>query len=249
MFIGFNILNIVMYLVLFSYSGGRKPIQSKVLPPIETENEIGDDELEELALTFCSPEILDGMVDANWKTRLSNVQEFSQVCDSYFFFKFAYFIICLIYLFQIVDQIESSTVSSQVLIKLLNKKPGIKDNNVQIQKLRLECLKKVIEKFRITRYLYYLFYFLLVLFNLFFLQIIIYSTGMNCCIHDVSSLLGDNKNGNLASQVLTTLAESTRLDLVCNAVLEYAFTVQKNPKVQIDALNWLSGAILEFGFM
>lgn len=53
---------------------------------------------------------------------------------------------------------ESSTVSSQVLIKLLNKKPGIKDNNVQIQKLRLECLKKIIEKFPITRYLYYFFY-------------------------------------------------------------------------------------------
>lgn len=186
-----------------SAPGGRKPVQSKSLPPIDTENEIGDDELEELALTFCSPEILNGMVDANWKTRLSNVQEF----------------------FQIIDQMESLTVSSQVLIKLLNKKPGIKDNNVQIQKLRLECLKKVIEKFPIT------------------------STGMNCCIQDVSSLLGDNKNGNLASQVLTSFAESTRLDLVCNAVLEYAFTVQKNPKVQIDALNWLSGAILEFGFI
>lgn len=50
---------------------------------------------------------------------------------------------------------ESSPVSSQVLIKLLNKKPGIKDNNVQIQKLRLECLKKIIEKFSITRYLLY----------------------------------------------------------------------------------------------
>jgi len=143
---------------------------------------------------------------------------------------------------------ESLTVSSQVLIKLLNKKPGIKDNNVQIQKLRLECLKKVIEKFPITRYLYYLF----VLFSIsvfIFLLLNIYSTGMNCCIQDVSSLLGDNKNGNLASQVLTSFAESTRLDLVSNAVLEYAFTVQKNPKVQIDALNWLSGAILEFGFM
>lgn len=72
---------------------------------------------------------------------------------------------------------------------------------------------------------------------------------MECCLQDVSSLLGDSKNGSLAGQVLTTLAESTRLDLVSNGVLEYAFTVQKNPKVQIDALNWLSGAILEFGFM
>lgn len=61
--------------------------------------------------------------------------------------------------------------------------------------------------------------------------------------------MGDNKNGYLASQVLTTLAESARLDIVCNAVLKYAFNVQKNPKVQIDALNWLSSAILEFGFM
>jgi len=56
-------------------------------------------------------------------------------------------------LLQIIDKIESTKVSSQVLIKLLVKKPGIKDNNVQVQKLRLECLKKIIEKFSINRYL------------------------------------------------------------------------------------------------
>jgi len=72
-----------MLYIIFIPSGGRKPVQSKALPPIETDNEIGDDELEELALTFCSPEILNGMVDANWKTRLFNVQEFSQVCANY----------------------------------------------------------------------------------------------------------------------------------------------------------------------
>jgi len=71
---------------------------------------------------------------------------------------------------------------------------------------------------------------------------------MEYCIQDVSSLLGDTKNGNLASELLTTIADATRLDLVSNVVLKYAFSVQKNPKVQIDALNWLSGAILEFGF-
>jgi len=48
--------------------------------PIDGEKEISDDELENLALTFLSPEILSGMVDSNWKTRLSKVQEFSQVC-------------------------------------------------------------------------------------------------------------------------------------------------------------------------
>lgn len=72
---------------------------------------------------------------------------------------------------------------------------------------------------------------------------------MKYCLYDITSLLGDNKNGNLAGEVLSVLAESTKLDLVCNEVLEYTFNIQKNPKVQTDALNWLSGAILEFGFM
>lgn len=72
---------------------------------------------------------------------------------------------------------------------------------------------------------------------------------MDCCVQDVASLLGDGKNSNLACQVLTAFAEVTRLDLVSNAVLMYAFSVQKIPKVQIDALHWISGAILEFGFM
>lgn len=60
-----------------------------------------------------------------------------------------------------IDQMELPTVnqiSSQVLIQLLNKKPGIKDNNVQVQMLRLECLKKVIEKFPINRYLLFSIY-------------------------------------------------------------------------------------------
>lgn len=72
---------------------------------------------------------------------------------------------------------------------------------------------------------------------------------MDCCVQVVASLLGDTKNSNLACQVLTAFAEVTRLDLVSNAVLVYAFTLQKTPKVQVDALNWVSGAILEFGFV
>ncbi|XP_026810117.1 LOW QUALITY PROTEIN: protein mini spindles-like [Rhopalosiphum maidis] len=182
-------------------SGVCKALSSNGHLPIDSEKEISDDELENLALTFLPPEILSGMIDPNWKTRLSKVQEFSQI----------------------IDELEPSTVSSQVLIKLLVKKPGIKDNNVQIQKLRLECLKKVIEKFSIT-------------------------SNMEYCIQDVSSLLGDTKNGSLASELLTVIADATKLDLVSNIVLKYAFNIQKNPKVQIDALNWLSGAILEFGF-
>lgn len=66
---------------------------SKALPPIENEREFDDDEVAELALTFCSSEILNGMVDANWKTRFASVQEFSQVCISFLLFKIVYLII------------------------------------------------------------------------------------------------------------------------------------------------------------
>jgi len=73
-----------------SLGGGRKPLPSKASPPIENEREFDDDEVEELALTFCSSEILNGMVDSNWKTRLANVQEFSQVCVNFFIFFFLF---------------------------------------------------------------------------------------------------------------------------------------------------------------
>lgn len=73
----------LIILINFVSSGARKTLPPKAFPPIESEREIGDDELEELALNFCSPEVLNGMTDANWKTRLANVQEFSQVCVKY----------------------------------------------------------------------------------------------------------------------------------------------------------------------
>lgn len=57
-------------------------------------------------------------------------------------------------MFKLIDRIEPHTISSLVLIKLLTKKSSVKESNIQVQKLKLECLKKIIEKFPITRYLY-----------------------------------------------------------------------------------------------
>lgn len=68
-------------------------------------------------------------------------------------------------------------------------------------------------------------------------------------MQDISSLLDDYKNGTLACEVLTAHAQTIRLDVVTSAVLDYAFTVQITPKFQIGALNWLSEAILDLGFM
>jgi len=78
-------------------------------------------------------------------------------------------------------------------------------------------------------------------------HIVFFSIVLDYCITDIVEKLGDVKNGTLAAETLTSLAEATKLELVATEVLNFAF-VQKSPKVQQEALLWLSTAIREFGF-
>lgn len=75
------------------------------------------------------------------------------------------------------------------------------------------------------------------------------STAAAVCLTDLVTLLGDAKNNGLATEVLLLFADNLKLDYISTEVLEFAFSQQKNPKVQQEALLWLSNAILEFGFM
>lgn len=50
-----------------------------------------------------------------------------------------------------------------------------------------------------------------------------------------------------SGQVLTAIADATRLEYVVSKVISFAFE-QKSPKVQAESLIWVSGAIKEFGF-
>lgn len=74
-------------------------------------------------------------------------------------------------------------------------------------------------------------------------------TTTNYILNDIAEKLGDAKNGATSAEVLTALAEATKLDHVASEVIEYAFNKQKSPKVQQEALNWLSQALQEFGFV
>ena len=58
--------------------------------------------------------------------------------------------------------------------------------------------------------------------------------------------IGDVKVGEAVKQAFTALAEATNFEIVGTQVLDAAFQ-QKNPKNQIEAINWLSTAIKEFG--
>ncbi|XP_026677349.1 protein mini spindles, partial [Diaphorina citri] len=188
--------------------GAAKSSSSTKLGPsggtkMTSEKDLSDEEVEERAGEMLPPNMVADLTDVNWKTRLAAMEQ----------------------LLPIITDIEDSPGTAQVLIRILNKKPGFKDNNFQVLKLRLESVKIICEKCKIT------------------------STTVGYCLTDIAAYLGDAKNGTLAGEVLTCLAEATRLDFVSAEVLNYAFSVQKSPKVQQEALTWLSKAILEFGFV
>lgn len=71
---------------------------------LATEREMSPDEIEEMAAEALSPEMLSELADANWKTRLSAVESFVAA----------------------LDDMEVKSGRSQVLIRIVCKKPGLK---------------------------------------------------------------------------------------------------------------------------
>ncbi|PSN31815.1 Mini spindles protein [Blattella germanica] len=194
-----------------SNAPGTKKAPSKKQPAVSSagskgksakdiERDLSPEEVEEKASLILPEDIISGLSDANWKTRLSSVEQLTQM----------------------IVEMETE-IPTQVIIRTLNKKPGLKDTNFQVLKARLEAVKLLAENAKFT------------------------SICLEYCVTDIADKLGDVKNGTLAAETLTSLAEATKLDLVATEVLNFAFN-QKSPKVQQEALAWLSTAIREFGF-
>lgn len=159
------------------------------------------EEVDERASEVLPSEVIQGLADSNWKTRLSAVETFISV----------------------VNEISDSPALSQVLIRALAKKPGLKDLHFQVLKLKLDLVKLIIEKLNTT------------------------ITATDYIITDIVEKLGDTKNNSGATQVLLSMAETLKLDYVVSKCMEFAFE-QKSPKVQQEALIWVNNAIKEFGF-
>lgn len=173
---------------------------AKVLP---SEREMTPEEVTEQAEEILSPEILSGLADVNWKNRLAAVES----------------------LLNLVNDLDPKTPNiSQVLIRTISgRKPGLKEINFQVLKIKLEIIKAITERFPFTQ------------------------TAADFVISEITEKLADTKNSAVASSVLTAIAEATRLETVVIKVVTYAFE-QKSPKVQSEALLWVSAAIKEFGF-
>lgn len=171
---------------------------AKVLP---TERDLSPEEIDEKAAEILPPDVITGLSDANWKTRCAAMESFMSV----------------------VQDVDVENPNSQILLRTLAKKPGIKDTNFQVLKLKLDAIKIVVEKMGLT-----------------------VTTG-DYILTDIAEKLGDAKNSSAAAAALTAIAEAIKLDYVVGKIMEFAFE-QKSPKVQQETLLWVSGAIREFGF-
>ncbi|XP_018364408.1 PREDICTED: cytoskeleton-associated protein 5 isoform X2 [Trachymyrmex cornetzi] len=167
---------------------------------VQIERNYSPEEIEEMAAQLLPAEIITGLVDSNWKTRLSAVTQLSDT----------------------IKTMNSAEVPTQVIVRTLAKKPGFKDTNFQVLKLRIEIVKYLAENHPFT------------------------ATVAEYCLMDITEKLADAKNSSIAVETLLTIAEATSFEYIADEVVAFAFN-QKNPKVQQETLLWLCRGITEFG--
>ena len=181
-------------------SGGLSKSAStkNVLP---TERDLLQEEVDETAADILPPEVVADLVNSDWKQRLSAVQTFQQTLSSF----------------------DAKCGHTQVLVRVLAKKPGLKDTNFQVLKLRLDAVTQIVDSFGIS------------------------VTSADYIVNDIAEKLSDPKNSTSASAALTAIAEAIKLEYVVSKVMTFAFE-QKSPKIQEQSLLWVSQAIKDFGF-
>lgn len=181
-------------------SGGisKSASTKNVLP---TERELSQEEVDEQASEILPPDVISGLIDSNWKTRLSSIETFLQLLSSF----------------------DSKCGHTQIFVRVLGKKPGLKDTNFQVLKLRLDAIKIIADCFGMT------------------------VTSGDFVVNDITEKLADPKISTSATAALSSIAEAIRLEYVVSKVMNFAFE-QKSPKVQQESILWVNQAIRDFGF-
>eukprot|EP00105_Crassostrea_gigas_P004699 XP_011417995.1 PREDICTED: cytoskeleton-associated protein 5-like [Crassostrea gigas] len=165
-----------------------------------TEPLLSDEAVDEKAEALFTADILKQLSSSNWKERLEGTQK----------------------MIDIVKGKSKEELKTQVVVRTLAKKPGIKDNNFQVLKLKIDLLAYLGKNTVFTKV----------------------SAGF--VLSDLVDKVGDVKNGSGVQEALSCIAESCSLEFVGKEVITMAFE-QKNPKNQSEAINWLTNAIKEFG--
>jgi len=177
-----------------SGGGGGAPVGGVV-----SENDLSQEECEARAGEVFSDAIVAGLGDTNWKNRLASMEEANSKLSS------------------------MDTVPGLIAIKLLCKKPGLKDNNFQVLGLKMTALRSIAVKSPVSQQMW------------------------DAVTPEIVGILADKKNADNAKEALYCLAEGSSFNFVFGAVLDMAFT-QKSPIVKAEAMNWSSEGIKLFGF-
>lgn len=148
-----------------------------------------------------SAETVTHLISSNWKERLS-------ACEA---------------IWDRVKPLPVEDLPVQVLLRVLCRKPGLKDTNFQVLKLKVDLTKFLAQFGDFTK------------------------TSAEVCLRDLADKIGDVKNGAAVAETLSCIAEATTLQFVSDIVIAYSFNSQKNPKNQSEALLWLNRSIREFG--
>ncbi|XP_077995152.1 cytoskeleton-associated protein 5-like isoform X5 [Glandiceps talaboti] len=186
-------------------SGGRKKgkaANNDGKEDLTSDPLLTDEEVTEKAEVLLPSAARQPLESSNWKERLAAVEEFTKF----------------------VDGMEKKDMQVQVMVRVLAKKPGWKENNFQVLKGKFQLVKKIAEKGKVSR------------------------RAASFVISGAVDKIGDIKVGSVAGEVLSSLAEATHLGWLASEAVTYAFDGQKNPKNQSEILNWFSNAIKEFGF-
>ncbi|XP_013397900.1 cytoskeleton-associated protein 5-like, partial [Lingula anatina] len=123
----------------------------------------------------------------------------------------------------VITGLTRDDIPTQVCVRVLSKKPGLKDTNFQVLGVKLNLVSHLAMNSKFSQ------------------------TSAQCILGDMVDKVGDVKNGGTCQEALSCIAEATSLEFVAQEVMKLAFA-QKNPKNQSEALNWLAKAVKEFGF-
>ena len=110
-----------------SAGGGGGPSAAAAARPEATEPELSPEEADQLVTELISEEILKQLADSNWKTRLEATQTVQRTVSG------------------------RQDLPTQALLVALSRKPGLKDNNFQVLKLKFDVVQQLAENTKFTR--------------------------------------------------------------------------------------------------
>lgn len=165
------------------------------------ENILADEVVEDKAAALLPGDVIPGLASSNWKERMAAMETFTKV----------------------IKGTPKDEIPCQVCIRTITKKPGLKETNFQVMKLKVELVSHLAQNSNFSK------------------------RSASFCLTELVDKVGDVKNGAAVQEALSCISEACGLEYASQQVVQTAFE-QKNPKNQAEALNWLANAVKEFGF-